>query len=274
MDRARKNYFGAHPLGNSVLGTTESITALTRDQMEAYFTERYVTPNIFVSAAGNYEFPRLVELLEKACASWPNGKSARLHRHETKGVGGVQVVPRPVEKVAQQYVTMIAPGPAADSELRYAAGLLTTVIGDGSGSRMFWALTDPGLADEAGMGADECDAAGAYYTSFNCAPDQAEQCYEIVRGLLSDVQENGITAEELEQARTKIVSREVRSVERTHRRVMALGKDWAYLNQYRTLDDELAAWDAVTLDTVRAVLERYPITDYTTLTLGPLEKFA
>lgn len=181
---------------------------------------------------------------------------------------------RPVEKVSQQYAIMISPSPPADSTLRYAAGLLTTVIGDGTGSRLFWALTDPGLAEDAGMGADECDSAGAFYTSFNCAPDKAETCYEIVQEILTDIQENGITPEELNQARTKIMSREVLSVERTHRRLMAICKDWAYLQQFRTLDDELAQWDAVTMDTIREVLDRYPITEYTTLTLGPLETFA
>src|SRR5262249_18013631 len=36
-DQARRIYFGGHPLGNSVLGSTQSISALGRDQMAAYF---------------------------------------------------------------------------------------------------------------------------------------------------------------------------------------------------------------------------------------------
>src|SRR5580698_4460037 len=44
-DNARRIYFGEHPLGNSILGSTESIKALTCEQMHAYFTKRYVAPN-------------------------------------------------------------------------------------------------------------------------------------------------------------------------------------------------------------------------------------
>jgi len=84
------------------------------------------------------------------------------------------------------------------------------------------------------------------------------------------VQENGLTEEELELARTKIISREVRSVERTHRRMLQIGHDWVYLNTFRTLDEELAAWDAISLKSIRGLLDRYPITKYTTTTLGPL----
>lgn len=273
-ENARRLYFGEHPLGNSVLGSTESIKALKRDQMHAYFNKRYVAPNILAVAAGNFDWPRLVELIEKACADWPTGTVERTDRREIKGTGGVHVIQRPKEKVAQQYVMMMSPAPAANSALRYSASILATVVGDYTGSRLFWALTDPGLAEEAGMGADECDAAGAFVTSFNSVPENAAKCYRIVRDILAEVQAKSITADELEQAKTKIVSREVRAGERTHRRMLTIGKDWAYLNQYRTLDDELAAWDAVSLKSVREVLDRYPVTGYTTTALGPLEKFA
>src|SRR3954470_7671492 len=47
-DNAKRLYFADHRLGNSILGTVASITALTRDQMHAYFQRRYVAPNITV----------------------------------------------------------------------------------------------------------------------------------------------------------------------------------------------------------------------------------
>lgn len=273
-DRARKNFYGSHPLGNSILGTTESITALKCDQMQAYFNRRYVAPNIVAVAAGNFDWDRFVSLAEKACNGWPKGQAPRLNRTEPKGAGGLHVISKPADKVAQQYVTLIAPAAAADDELGYAGALLSTVMGDYTGSRMFWALTDTGLADEAGMGIDECDGAGAYYTSFNCNPERAVECFDIVRSLLDDVHENGITPEEFLQAKTKILSREVRAGERTQRRMSTVVKDWVYRGKYRSVDDELAAWDAVTMDHIREVLNRYPLTNQTVTAYGPLEKLS
>jgi predicted Zn-dependent peptidase len=273
-EQARKNFYNGHPLGNSVLGSTASITALQRDQMAEYFNRRYVAPNIFAVAAGNYDWKRFVELLEKACGNWPSGDAPRKHRTEPHGAGGVHVIPKPPDKVTQQYVTMIAPAPAADDALGYAGALLSTAIGDYAGSRMFWALTDPGLADEAGMGVDECDGAGAFYTSFNCPPDRATECFDIVRELLADVQAKGITPEEFQQVKTKVMSREVRAGERTQRRMMTVVKDWIYRDEYRSVDDELAEWDAVTMDDIRAVLDRYPLTNQTVTAYGPLEKLS
>src|SRR4029079_10255146 len=61
-DNAKKAFFHEHPLGNSVLGTADSIRALTRDQMQAYYARRYVAPNILVTVAGNFDWPKVVEL--------------------------------------------------------------------------------------------------------------------------------------------------------------------------------------------------------------------
>src|SRR3954464_3506515 len=66
-DHARRIYYGPHPLGNSVLGAKERITALARDQMHAYFSRRYAPTNIVVSAAGNFEWTELVRLVSAAC---------------------------------------------------------------------------------------------------------------------------------------------------------------------------------------------------------------
>jgi predicted Zn-dependent peptidase len=271
-DHARKHFYAGHPLGNSVLGTTASITALTRDQMADYFRRRYVAPNILAVAAGNFDWMKFVGLVEKACGDWPAGDAPRTSRIEPKGAGGVQVIPKPADKVNQQYVTFIAPAPAADDPLGYAGALVATVVGDYTGSRLFWALTDPGLADEAGMGIDECDGAGAFYTSFNCPPERAAECYGIVRGVLGDIQKNGVSDDEFRQAKTKVLSREVRAGERTQRRLTTVAKDWVYRGEYRSVDDELAAWDAVTLKDVRTVLDRYPLTNQTVTAYGPLEK--
>src|SRR5258708_7853585 len=62
-DNAKRIYFAEHALGNSILGTPESIRALKRDQMQAYFERRYVAPNITVVVAGNFDWEPLVRVI-------------------------------------------------------------------------------------------------------------------------------------------------------------------------------------------------------------------
>lgn len=271
-DHAKKIYFGPHPLGQSILGSKESITALTRDQMADYFQRRYVAPNILVVAAGNFDWDRFVELIQSKCGRWASGPVGRRGLTRAQGPGGVHVIERP--KVAQQYVLSWSAAPAADDPLRYSAHILSSIIGDYSGSRLYWDLVDPGLADSADMGFYEYEATGAFIASFSGPPDQAIGNIERVRAILEEVQAKGVTEEEVALARTKLASREVRAAERTFRRMLGIGRDWTYLGQYRTLDDELAAIDAVTVETIRDLLDRYPLTRVTTVGLGPLKKLA
>src|SRR5476651_1846475 len=76
-DNAKKAFFADHPLGNSILGTADSITALTRDQMQSYFDRRYVAPNITVAVAGNFAWDDAVKLIEKQCGAWPASTAPR-----------------------------------------------------------------------------------------------------------------------------------------------------------------------------------------------------
>src|SRR5207244_904057 len=235
-DRAKRAYFGNHPLGNSILGTPESIRVLTRDQMHAYFQRRYVAANITVVAAGNFAWPSLTAEIEKRCGDWAAGPTGRQDIRETDGSGVFQVVTK--DKVAQEHVFLISPGPAADSPLRYAADTLALAVGDDSGSRLYWSLVDPGLADSAECSFHDYEGTGSFYTSLSCEPAQTRSNLGIVLDVLADVCRKGITEEELQQAKSKIGSRVVRSGERPMGRMQAIGMAWTYLHQYRTVDDE------------------------------------
>jgi predicted Zn-dependent peptidase len=267
-DHAKRLYFADHKLGNSILGTPASITALKREQMYDYFQRRYVAANLTISVAGNFDWPRFVDIIEKHCGHWENGPVGRTGLIETEGSGHFEV--RTKEKLVQEHVILMSAGPPADSPLRHAADLLGMAIGDDSGSRLYWALVDPGLADSADCGFHEYEGTGAFYTSFSCQPEQSEEDLELALDVLRDVQDNGISDEELHQARSKVLSRVVRGSERPKGRMMALGMNWIYQHGYRSVDDDLRAYEAVTLDAIRRVLERYPLDRATTLALGPL----
>jgi predicted Zn-dependent peptidase len=271
-DSAKRAYFADHPLGNTILGTPDSIRALTRDQMHAYFERRYVAPNVTVVAAGHFDWPRLTALVEEHCGHWNSGPVGRQGVRETPGSGVFQVLTKP--KVAQEHVFIISAGPPADSPMRHAADTLAMAIGDDSGSRLYWALVDPGLADSADTSFHDYEGTGSFYTSFSCEPGQVEENLAIIAEVLEEVQREGITEAELQQAKSKIGSRVVRGSERPMGRMQAIGNAWTYLHQYRTVDDELIAFDAVTLATIRELLDRYPLDRVTTLALGPLDKLS
>jgi predicted Zn-dependent peptidase len=271
-DFARRRYYAEHPLGNSILGSTESITALTRDQMQAYFDRRYVTSNILVAVAGQFDWDHFTKLIQSKCGHWTDHPAKRTHLVEGRGPGGVTCVQQ--SNSQQQHVLMMSPSTPAEESLRYVAGVLAVAIGDESGSRLYWSLVDEGLVESAGCGSDHAQGSGILVSTFSCDPDQAVSNLAIVQKLLDDVQANGISELELQQAKNKIASRVVRYSERPMGRMRSIAGSWLYLQEYSDIDQEMQRFDAVTLASIREYLDRYPINQTTTLGYGPLAELA
>jgi predicted Zn-dependent peptidase len=269
-ERARRIYYSAHPLGNSVLGTKESVGALTRDQMHAYFTRRYAANNIVLSAAGNFDWNNFVKLVSDACSGWNTDRVGRENRTEWTGKPGLHVLIR--EKVQQEYAMFMCGGPPANSKLRYAADTLALAVGDDGGSRLYWALVDPGHADSADCSYVENDGSGAVYVSISGEPENVGPNIERAEKVLREVQKGGITDAELQQAKSKILSRVVRGSERPMGRMQAIAAAWSYTGEYRDVDAELANFDAVTQKDIRAYLDAYPIDRQTVVAFGPLKE--
>jgi len=164
----------------------------------------------------------------------------------------------------------ITAGPAADDPDRYASRLLATILGDDSGSRLYWELVDPGLAEFAGIGTYEFQGTGIFMSYLCCAPEQAAENLERIRHVELEVERHGITASELELACNKICSQLVRQSERPSNRMFSLGNGWLQRHSYQTVQERLAAYQRVTLPMVHAALERYTLSRNTTVSIGPL----
>src|SRR5262249_23428444 len=119
-----QSHFRGHPLGRSVLGSTESITALTGEQMREYHGARYRAGNIVLAVAGNWGWGTIQDLAREACGAWPAGMPERMVA-EAQPRGGVNVVTK--ESSQQQHLMHMAPAPPARHPLRYAADVLSVV---------------------------------------------------------------------------------------------------------------------------------------------------
>ena len=260
-------HFGPHPLGKSILGTVNSVGNLTAAQMRTYFEQRYSPRNITLVAAGNIDFERLVAQAEACCGLWQPFDAPR-ETPRAPPHKGLAVFPK--ENATQQYVIEIANGPAAGDDDRYAARALATVLGDDSGSRFFWELLDTGRAEYAAIGAYEFQGTGILMKFLCCAPEETAENLQIVRRIEQDAQRTGITDAELSQAKSKICSHVVLQSERPSSRLFAVGINWLQRREYLTVREIVNAYQAVTRSDVSAVLAKYPLSECTTVAVGPL----
>ena len=76
-EAAKTAHFGDYPLGNSILGTVESISDLEASQMRDYFARRYSPSNIVLAFAGNAELERAARAAHSRCGRWQGGVATR-----------------------------------------------------------------------------------------------------------------------------------------------------------------------------------------------------
>jgi predicted Zn-dependent peptidase len=265
-DRIKLLHLGGHPLAKSVLGTSESVASLTRDEMHNYFTSRYSADNVFVAAAGKVNFDALIEQVAARCGNW-KAKDAKRNIPTAASKTQFEVVHR--ASATQQYVLQLADAPASEDADRYAAKLLATIVGDDSGSQMYWELVDPGLAESATLGHYEYLGLGMFYTALACEPELVEEDLSRLHDIFLSVEGKGVTDEELRQAKNKVKARVVLSSERPQSRLFNVGGNWLQRREYRAVADDLKALDDVTVSDVESVLQKFPLSRYSTITVGP-----
>jgi len=270
-ERAMELHFASHPLGRSILGTAGSIEALTSDQMRQYHAEHYRGGSITLAVAGNTDWDQVLELAHRHCDNWPAGNFDR-PTGEATPQGGTKCVAK--SDSLQQHVLRMAPGPSARNELRYAAKLMSVIVGDDSNSRMYWDVVDPGHAEAAEMGYHEYDGSGCYVTYLGCEPETAMDNLNRIEAIFEAVNRDGITQDELDQAKNKVASSIVLRSERPMGRLSSLGGNWVYRQNYQTVEDDLNTVRSISTADIQKLLEAYPLTMATTIGVGPLESLA
>jgi predicted Zn-dependent peptidase len=265
-EAAKAAHFGSHPLGNSILGTVDSITALRADQMRDYFTRRYSPHNIVLAFAGNSDWDSLLELARSRCSDWRGDVANRVTGPVAKS-RSCQGILRADDQ--QQTVVAVCNGPPLESSDRYAAHLLATIMGDHTGSRLYWTLIDPGLADGAELSYQDYNQAGAFFSFLSCEPSETQANLERIAHVYHDAIKNGVTEDELLQAKNKVLARSVLRSERPMGRLASLGFHWMYRHAYLSVEQELEAFSKVTVDDLRRLLADWPLWPLTIVSVGP-----
>lgn len=268
FEAVTERHYSPHPLGHRVLGTAETITDLTSCQMRDYFARRYSADNTTVAIAGRIDFDKACDHIGELCGKWmPTRPAGRIAPAARYGEAPVEVRLTD-EKVARGYLLGMARGPAADDERRYAAAMLSQVLGAPDNSRLHWALVESGLAEDAQSGFDAHDGAGDYYIFAAGEPSRIEEIRAVILKEIANLAQS-LTEDDLDRLRNKVRTAATVGGEKPGDRMQRLGRSWTALGRYESLDEEVDRIGRVSLDEMRAVAEQFPLTPATIGILTP-----
>ena len=249
--------FGDHPLGRPVIGRAEVIANVPVPQIAAYHGERYAPSNVVISAAGNVEHQRLVELARQASAAGlPSANGNRELQAAPTG-------PNPrmcfFQKQTEQFhVTLGAPGIPRGDDRRFAMRILDTILGGSTSSRLFQEVREKrGLAYSVYSYSSQYLDSGQVGMYVGTRPDNVPEAMEVIGGELRKLREEGVTPDELERAKENVKGRTVLSMESMLARMNRLGSSVLTGIPLLSLDEVLARTDAVTADDVTGLVHEF-----------------
>ena len=135
-DISQEMTFGAHPLGRSVIGTEQSIGALTIKDVRDYQKTHYNPGQAYMIVAGNIGALNVKEQVWQQVQAIKKQSVSQFESFEGLTTKGVKVVNRPTDQ-AHFVLSLCDSSFALTSPDRFTAVLLNTVLGSGMSSRLF-----------------------------------------------------------------------------------------------------------------------------------------
>lgn len=262
-------YFGSN-LGRRMVGTRESVEALTPEDLRAYWERLYRPGNAMFAIAGNFDWDHLMSRLEALFGRWSGkGEPAAAERPRLSN----RVVIQHYEG-QQEHIGLAAPNVTFGDPDYYAAQLLGEIFGGGMTSRLFVEVREKrGLVYAVSSRFGASSVTGRFHLYAGTTPEKAHQTMQVLTEELHKLEAEGVTDDELRRAKVQIKSELVMHAETSSARMGAIAHSWWFEHRLKTIQEVREAIDAVTREQILGLLKRFPLTDPLVVTaIGPCSR--
>lgn len=256
-----------HPLGKPILGTEESINALSRDKIMLFLTEHYAPDNIVIAVAGKIKHEDVVEKLSAMFGTFKRGGRRVLEETPTG-----QTVERYQKKDTEQmHVLLGVPGLGQDDEDIYAMHIFNNILGGGLSSRLFQGIREQrGLAYSVYSYHSTYVDTGLFAIYAGTSPNNTQEVVECILQELKEIRQQGITADELARTKAQIKGGLYLGLEAVSSRMSRLGKTELTYNRVLSPEEVIGKLEKVTLEDVSRLIRRlWKREKISIMTLGP-----
>ncbi|MDT7781266.1 MAG: hypothetical protein QOC99_3778 [Acidobacteriota bacterium] len=258
-------YFPEHSLGRPIEGTAETVSTFGSERTARFHAEAYAPRNLVIAAAGNVQHEQLVELATRAFDADDtsgSGVAARPADMEA-GDGDVPNPAAPIlvqrkKELEQAHLIIATPFPSARDEDRYAASLLSSVIGGGTSSRLWQRVREErGLAYSVGAAGSHFTDAGIFQIYAGTSPEQLDEVLDLSLAEMRRVLRESVGEDELRLVKDQAVSSILLGLESTSARAGTLARQEIVHSHRIPTEQVIARIEAVTPEEMRRVASEF-----------------
>ncbi len=264
-----RNFWKGHPLGQSILGTRETITGFTREMIDGYWRRVYSPANIVVTAAGNVRHERILDLARRYFDELAPGPE--LHP-QAAPLPHATILTKSKRSLEQAHLILGVPAYPAAHPNRFAAYTMNTLLGGTMSSRLF-----QNIREQRGLAYSVFSEASSYRDSGYLsvyAGTARESLHEVIGLILEEFRKfknELVDEDELRRAKNNLKGSLMLGLESTSSRMSNLARQQLYFGRFPSMDELLDHIEGVTSEQMREVANEFFQTERLGLAvLGPL----
>jgi predicted Zn-dependent peptidase len=245
-----ENFWQNHPLGRPILGTKDTVEALTEEGLRHYFGRTYSAPHMIVAAAGNIQHDQLRDLVSRTFEELPR-IDVPLTGQPPRVVPSVIIRNKELE---QSHVCLGTGSYQQDHADRYASYVLNTILGGSMSSRLFQNVREKrGLAYAVFSGLSAYRDTGSITIYAGCANSAVSELIDVVVAEIRRVKDETMPESELRRAKDHLKGSLMLNLESTSSRMSHLARQEIYFDRQFGLDETLEGVERVTTSEVQRV---------------------
>ncbi len=260
--------FGEHPLGQTVLGRPEVVSALDSKTLREYVAKHYLPERIVIAAAGNVEH-------ERFCALWQE----KLDDFAGPSASSVREVPqtlapycRSVEKSLEQMHMIVGTyGLPATADERYALYLLNIILGGNMSSRLFQEIRERhGLAYSVYSYLASLSDCGYLAIYLGVDPGSVNSALSLLGKELAAIRSSLVSEAELSMAKDYAKAGLYLAGENTEARMTRIARNELSFGRYISLDEVVEGFTKVDRQDLMDLAGQLFDTELFGVSIGPL----
>src|SRR5438045_3282127 len=264
-----QNFWKDHPLRKPILGTKETVKRYERDSVVDAYTHRFAPSNIIVSAAGNLDHDRFVELVT---GKFEHMKPMNNGFHSSAPKIISRITLRNKKALEQVQLCIGVPAHPIAHEKRHAGYILNTLLGGGMSSRLFQNIRErQGLAYSIYSDLNPYRDTGCLAVYVGTSLASASKVVQSVVSEFRKLKNEPVPEEELRRSKAQLKGSLMLSLESSTSRMSNLARQEMYFDRFYDLDELIARIEAVTTEDLTSLANEFFKTESVAVTaLGNL----
>src|SRR5512133_3976116 len=260
-----QNFWKDHPLGKPILGTKETVKRFERDSVVEAYTHRFAPSNIIVSAAGNLDHDRFVELVT---GKFEHMKPMNNGFHSSAPKIVSRITLRNKKALEQVQLCIGVPAHPIAHEKRHAGYILNTVLGGGMSSRLFQNIRErQGLAYSIYSDLNPYRDTGCLAVYAGTSLASASKVVQSVVSEFRRLKSEPVSDEELRRSKAQLKGSLMLSLESSTSRMSNLARQEMYFDRFISLDEIIRCVEAVTAEDLQAMANEFFVPEYVAVTV-------